>query len=79
MPVMSEITTDLPALRRMWAERRKAMREILGRIDPRGMTRPARDPDEREWLSKRGELTFVEDEAAGRAARAYYARKYSRP
>jgi hypothetical protein len=51
---------------------------ILGRIDTRGMTRPARDPEEREWLAARSELVFEEDEAAGALARAYYARRYQR-
>lgn len=76
---MSDIETDLAALRRVWEARRAAVKPILERIDPRGLTRPARDPEEREWLSLRGEGVFVEDEAAGRAARAYYARRYSRP
>lgn len=75
---MNDIDFDLTELRRMWDARRAAMRIVLRRIDPRGMTRPARDPDERTWLAARHEDGFVEDEAAGTAARAYYARKYTR-
>lgn len=76
---MSDLTLDLTELRRVWEARRVAMREILERIDPRGLTRPARDADEREWLAGRDESGFIEDEAAGAAARAYYERKYRRP
>ena len=65
---------DLTELRRTWAARRA----ILQRIDPRGMKRPARDPDERAWLNERGGGVFVEDEAGREAARAYYERKYVR-
>lgn len=67
---------DLTELRRIWQARREAMRQILRRIDPRGLRRPARDPEERAWLAQRGESPFVEDEACARAARAYYRRKY---
>ena len=70
---------DLTELRRVWDERRAAMRIILERIDPRGLTRPARDPEERRWLEDRGDGVFIDDETAGRAARAYYERKYRRP
>ena len=76
---MSDQTLDLTELRRTWNERRIAMRAILQRIDPRGLTRPARDPDERAWLAERGESSFIEDEDAGVAARAYYERKYRKP
>ena len=76
---MTGFELDLTELRRMWDARRAAMRVILQRIDPRGLTRPARDPEERAWLAARGEDGFVEDEAAGRAAREYYDRKYRRP
>lgn len=70
---------DLTDLQRDWARKREAMREILKRIDPRGLTRPARDSSEREWLRERGQSTFVESEECAAAARAYYARKYQRP
>ncbi|MGI9077690.1 MAG: hypothetical protein ACR2G6_10220 [Gemmatimonadaceae bacterium] len=70
---------DLTDLQRDWARKRDAMREILKRIDPRGLTRPARDASEREWLLEGGESMFVESEECAVAARAYYARKYQRP
>jgi len=69
---------DLTELRAMWQQRREAMRRILRRIDPRGMKRPARDPEERAWLEKRGEAWFVEDEGCAQAAREYYQRRYGR-
>lgn len=69
---------DLTELRRIWQARREAMQQILRRIDPRGLRRPARDPEERAWLRMRGESPFIEDDACARAAREYYARKYSR-
>jgi hypothetical protein len=70
---------DLTELRRLWAARRAAAEDVRARIDLTGLRRPARDPDERAWLAERGEAQFVEDEAAGEAARRYYARKYTRP
>jgi len=76
--LMSDITLDLTELRRIWEARRAAMRVILERVDSRGLTRPARDPDERAWLRTRGEDGLIEDPAAGRAAREYYERKYTR-
>ena len=69
---------DLTALRKMWDARRAAVRAILERFDTRGMTRPARAPEERAWLEERGGVQFIEDEEAGRAAQAYYERKYRR-
>lgn len=69
---------DLTELRRTWDARREALRGLLRRVDPRGMTRPARDPEERAWIDERGESPFVEDAACGAAARAYYERKYRR-
>ena len=77
MSVIDEL--DLSELRRVWARRRAALREILTRIDISGTSRPARDADEREWLHQRGELRVVEDEEMARAADAYYARRYRRP
>ena len=76
---MSDINLDLTELRRGWESRRVAMLAILQRLDSRGLSRPARDPDERGWLDERGEGVFVEDHAAARAAREYYGRKYTRP
>jgi hypothetical protein len=69
---------DLTELRRTWDARREALRKILRRFDTRGMTRPARDPAEREWLVERGEAWFVEDPACAEAAREYYERRYRR-
>lgn len=70
---------DLAELRRIWETRAKALRDILQRFDHRGMTRPARDPDERAWLAQQGhEQWFTDDERYVEAARAYYARRYSR-
>jgi len=69
---------ELTELRRTWDQQRIRMREILSRIDSRGLTRPARDPEERAWLAARGESGLIEDEASGALARAYYRRRYSR-
>lgn len=38
------------------AARYQRVREVLVRADTSGMTRPARDPDERAFLAARGEL-----------------------
>lgn len=52
---------DLSELREMWEKSRAACAEFRARCDPTGMTRPARDPDEREFLRKHGGLgPFVE-------------------
>ena len=67
---------DLSELRRGWAERRARTVEAIRRIDPRGMTRPARAPEERSFLEARGGTPFVDDERIGELARAYYGRKY---
>lgn len=70
---------DLTTLRRTWNARREALRAILRRIDPRGMTRPAREPEERAWLEERGQAgAFIEDDQYAEAARLYYRRKYVR-
>jgi hypothetical protein len=69
---------DLTDLRRTWQARREVMRVILRRIDPRGMRRPARDPEERAWLEEQGASPFVEDETIAIAAREFYRRKYQR-
>jgi hypothetical protein len=45
---------DLTEMRAIWAKRRAAVAEVLARTDPTGMTRPARDPDERAFLVTRG-------------------------
>jgi hypothetical protein len=42
----------LPDLREKWPERLERLRRSQARVDPRGMTRPPRDPDERDFLRK---------------------------
>ncbi len=71
-------TIDLTDLRTRWDEQRTRMRTILARIESRGLTRPARDPEERAWLDARGESGLIEDETSGQLARAYYQRRYTR-
>lgn len=73
---MSVKDWDLSDLERVWQVRRTAMQSILRRIDARGMTRPARNPEEREWLGEQGGTTFVETSEGAAAARAYYDPKY---
>jgi hypothetical protein len=51
---MSTLEEDLAALRRMWERRRAAAESMRRRIDPRGMTRPPRSPEERAWLEAHG-------------------------
>lgn len=48
--------TRIPDLELQWAERYERIRRVNARIDPRGMTRPARDPDERCFLEVAGQL-----------------------
>jgi hypothetical protein len=69
---------DLSDLEEVWQARRAAMQSMLRRIDTRGMTRPARDLKESEWLRERGEIAFAEAPDGAEAARAYYRRKYGR-
>jgi hypothetical protein len=58
---------DLTELRALWQRRRAAAEPMRRRIDPRGMTRPARSPEERAWLQERGEVSmFVEVERTER-------------
>ncbi len=71
-------TIDLTELRARWDEQRTRMRAILARIESKGLTRPARDPEERAWLVARGETGFIENETSGQLARAYYQRRYTR-
>jgi hypothetical protein len=60
---MSLPVIDLTELRAMWERRRAAAEAMRRRIDPRGMTRPARSPEERSWLAQRGKASvFVEVE-----------------
>lgn len=48
--------TRIPNLELEWAERYERVRRVNARIDPRGMTRPGRDPDERRFLEAVGQL-----------------------
>jgi hypothetical protein len=56
---MSTKEWDLTAMERIWASRRRAVAQVTQRTDRTGMTRPARDPEERRWLASRGELPEV--------------------
>ncbi len=50
-----------PDLSEKWPIRLARIRRSQARTDTRGMTRPARDPDEREFLKRTGqEGPFVE-------------------
>ncbi|HET9983150.1 MAG TPA: hypothetical protein VFQ38_06175 [Longimicrobiales bacterium] len=65
---MSVSDLDLTMLREMWARRRAAAAEVRHRIDPAGMTRPARTPEERAWLREHGgEGVFLEQPGGRRA------------
>ena len=72
------VRLDLTELRAMWEARRHAARDVLRRIDPAGMRRLVRSPEEREWLARHGGTPLVEDEASAALAAAYYERKYQR-
>ena len=48
--------TRIPNIELEWAKRCERVRRVNARIDPRGMTRPARDPDERRFLEAAGQL-----------------------
>jgi hypothetical protein len=55
------MTKKLPDLREKWAERLERVRRSQARTDVTGMTRPPRDPVEREFLRQIGrEGPFVE-------------------
>lgn len=57
---------SIPDLRDKWPERLERVRRSQARTDPRGMTRPPRDPVEREFLRHiGGEGPFVEDPPPG--------------
>jgi hypothetical protein len=63
---MSIRDIDLSELRAMWDRRRKAAEEFRRRVDPTGMTRPARDPEEAAFLRETGqEGPFTEVEMPG--------------
>lgn len=46
----------IPDLTALWPERAERVRRFQARVDPTGMTRPPRDPDERAFLAERGLL-----------------------
>jgi hypothetical protein len=48
--------TGIPNIELVWAERYERIRRVNARVNPRGMTRPARDPDERRFLEAAGQL-----------------------
>jgi hypothetical protein len=57
---------DLTALRKTWSERRANAEAVRRRTDPRGATRPARDPDEAAFLKSIGKPgVFLEVERPG--------------
>jgi hypothetical protein len=57
---------DFSELRKLWAQRRANAALIRRRIDPRGATRPARDPDEAAFLKATGqESPFLEVDLPG--------------
>jgi hypothetical protein len=57
---------DLSELRAKWARRRVGVQQVKDRSDVRGMTRPARDPDEAAFLKETGqEGPFTEVELPG--------------
>lgn len=68
---MTGAEDDLPDLSELWPERLRRVLEFQARADPTGMTRPARDPNERAFLAARGllgpfrEAPEPEDVAAG--------------
>ena len=69
---------DLSELRAKWARRRVGVEQVKARADVRGMTRPARDPDEAAFLKKIGkEGPFTEVDVPG--WREWMERRYRRP
>lgn len=71
---------DLSRLRERWQRRIDAAREVRLRMDPTGMTRPPRIPEERAWLAQRGESdVFVEVSEGAEEYRAYWRGKYGDP
>jgi hypothetical protein len=51
----------IPDLEVTWAERCERVRRVNARIDPRGMSRPPRDPDELRFLTATGQLGPFEE------------------
>lgn len=49
-------TMDFGDLEVLWIERARRVADFRRRVNPEGMTRPPRDPEERAWLAERGLL-----------------------
>ena len=61
---------DLPDLSETWAVRLERVRRSQARTNTSGMTRPPRDPVERDFLEETGQLgPFVESPAPKRTVR----------
>lgn len=60
---------DLSELRTKWARRRVGVEQVKARADVRGMTRPARDPDEAAFLRETGQEGPVRGGGPARVAR----------
>jgi hypothetical protein len=57
---------DLSRFREMWRRRRQRAAAVRSRTDPAGMSRPARDPDKREFSRETGGTgPFQEVESPG--------------
>jgi hypothetical protein len=57
---------DLSAFRAVWERREAAAAPFRARVNPAGMTRPARDPDEAAFLRERNAAgPFVEVDDPG--------------
>jgi hypothetical protein len=64
---MKPSVKDLPDLSDTWAARLERVRRSQARTNTSGMTRPPRDPVEREFLEETGQLgPFVESTASKR-------------
>jgi len=68
---MSLPLIDLSELRMMWERRRAAAEPMRRRIDPRGMTRPARSPEERRGRADRLRLSHIGVPGTSRARVAH--------
>ncbi len=53
--------TRIPNVELEWAERYERVRRVQARMNPSGMTRPPRDPDERRFLMETGQLGPFEE------------------
>ena len=57
----NKVAGSLPDLRAVWTARLERVEKSQARVVTTGMTRPPRDPDERAFLLKTGQLgPFVE-------------------